>query len=197
MDTGRCSWAPPGRWCYHRSSRLDTAYRSSAQSHSGTSRSHRSEAQSFPWCKSIPRGSCKFQNKVKQFLWSDWLHNVVQNHINTVIQQIETCIMWLQKEILTIIRMLTQPYTQTHTYFIGFPSCSLKHLLFTRKKCCILWNHGSKEKTVLRNCISLIQWNLVIKRSDKTKPSYNKVILLVPALYISLFFYPDIMRNLI
>ena len=26
---------------------------------------------------------------------------------------------------------------------------------------------------------------------------YNKVILLVPALYISLFFYPDIMRNLI
>ena len=33
-----------------------------------------------------------------------------------------------------------------------------------------------------------IQWNLVIKRSDITKPSYNKVILLVPALYISLFF---------
>ena len=30
-----------------------------------------------------------------------------------------------------------------------------------------------------------IQWNLVIKRSDITKPSYNKVILLVPALYIS------------
>ena len=26
---------------------------------------------------------------------------------------------------------------------------------------------------------------------------YNKVILLVPALYISLFFYPDITRNLI
>ena len=45
-----------------------------------------------------------------------------------------------------------------------------------------------------------IQWNLVIKRSDITKPSYNKVILLVPALYISLFFYPevpDITRNLI
>ena len=42
-----------------------------------------------------------------------------------------------------------------------------------------------------------LQWNLVIKRSDITKPSYNKVILLVPALYISLFFYPDIMRNLI
>ena len=31
----------------------------------------------------------------------------------------------------------------------------------------------------------VIQWNLVIKRSDITKPSYNKVILLVPALYIS------------
>ena len=30
-----------------------------------------------------------------------------------------------------------------------------------------------------------------------TKPSHNKVILLVPAVYISLFFYPDIMRNLI
>ena len=45
--------------------------------------------------------------------------------------------------------------------------------------------------------ISYVQWNLVIKRSDITKPSYNKVILLVPALYISLFFYPDIMRNLI
>ena len=43
----------------------------------------------------------------------------------------------------------------------------------------------------------LLQWNLVIKRSDITKPSYNKVTLLVPALYISLFFYPDIMRNLI
>ena len=42
-----------------------------------------------------------------------------------------------------------------------------------------------------------LQWNLVIKRSDITKPSYNKVILLVPALYISLYFYPDIMRNLI
>ena len=46
--------------------------------------------------------------------------------------------------------------------------------------------------------LMIIQWNLVIKRSDIiTKPSYNKVILLVPTLYISLFFYPDIMRNLI
>ena len=42
-----------------------------------------------------------------------------------------------------------------------------------------------------------IQWNLVIKRSDITKPSYNKVILLVPALYnVSLYFCPDTMRNL-
>ena len=39
--------------------------------------------------------------------------------------------------------------------------------------------------------ITLLQWNLVIKRSDITKPSYNKVILLVPALYISLSFYPE------
>ena len=44
-------------------------------------------------------------------------------------------------------------------------------------------------------CTILVQWNLVIKRSDITKPSYNTVILLVPALYISEFFYPDIMRN--
>ena len=36
--------------------------------------------------------------------------------------------------------------------------------------------------------IYIIQRNLAIKRSDITKPSYNKVILLVPALYISLFF---------
>ena len=37
-----------------------------------------------------------------------------------------------------------------------------------------------------------IQWNLVIKRLDITKPSYNKVILLVPTLYTSLFLYPRI-----
>ena len=35
---------------------------------------------------------------------------------------------------------------------------------------------------------SQIQWNLIIKRSDITKLSYNKVILLVPALYISMHF---------
>ena len=45
--------------------------------------------------------------------------------------------------------------------------------------------------------LKIVQWNLVIKRSDITKPSYNKVILLVLALCISLFFDPDIMRNLI
>ena len=32
-----------------------------------------------------------------------------------------------------------------------------------------------------------LHWNLVIKRSDITKPSYSKVILLVPALYICFF----------
>ena len=37
------------------------------------------------------------------------------------------------------------------------------------------------------NSQNQLQWNLVIKRSDITKPSYNKVILVVPALYISLF----------
>ena len=51
---------------------------------------------------------------------------------------------------------------------------------------------GSCPRTYL-----VVQWNLVIKRSDITKPSYNKVILLVPTLYISLLFYPDIMRKLI
>ena len=35
-----------------------------------------------------------------------------------------------------------------------------------------------------------VQWNLVMKSSDITKPSYNKVILVVPALCISLFFSP-------
>ena len=33
----------------------------------------------------------------------------------------------------------------------------------------------------------IVQWNLVITRSDITKFSYNEVILLVPALYISVF----------
>ena len=30
-----------------------------------------------------------------------------------------------------------------------------------------------------------VQWNFVIKRSDTTKHAYNKVILLVQALYVS------------
>ena len=33
-----------------------------------------------------------------------------------------------------------------------------------------------------------VQWNLVIKRSDIAKPSYKKVIWVVPTLYIPLFF---------
>ena len=60
--------------------------------------------------------------------------------------------------------------------------------------------HFPNAKVAILPCtctVLLVQWNLVIKRSDITKPCYNKVILLVPALYISLFFYPDIMRNLI
>ena len=56
---------------------------------------------------------------------------------------------------------------------------------------CQFLNISKRSKEVI------ILWNLVIKRSDITKPSYNKVILLVPAFYISLFFYPDITRNLI
>ena len=41
-----------------------------------------------------------------------------------------------------------------------------------------------------------IQWNLVINFNGVgyvTKPSYNKVILLVPALYIY-YFYPDVTK---
>ena len=56
---------------------------------------------------------------------------------------------------------------------------------------------NQKIATIAEAVIKFVQWNLVIKRSDITKPSYNKVILLVPALYSSLFYYPDIMRNLI
>ena len=38
-----------------------------------------------------------------------------------------------------------------------------------------------------------VQQNFVIKRSDITKPSYNRVILLVPAvLYFFMFLYPRI-----
>ena len=59
-----------------------------------------------------------------------------------------------------------------------------------------IYNFGTKKITLY--CLEfVIQWNLVIKRSDITKPSYNKIILLVPALYIPLFFYPDMMRTLI
>ena len=71
------------------------------------------------------------------------------------------------------------------------PSLDRFHSHFTGNK------FYMKFYTKLYHATFTIQWNLVIKRSDITKPSYNKVILLVPALYISLFFHPDIMRNLI
>ena len=59
-----------------------------------------------------------------------------------------------------------------------------------------VWNENAAlfERLMEIHSNPPIQWNLVIKRSDITKPSYNKVILLVPALYISMFFYPDITR---
>ena len=61
------------------------------------------------------------------------------------------------------------------------------------------WGGGECPVTPMQLCVEYcnIQWNLVITRSDITKSSYNEVIMLVPVLYISLFFYPDIMRNLI
>ena len=69
------------------------------------------------------------------------------------------------------------------------------------RKCKVLELEPAKlpyyKRVLFISDLYIIQWNLIIKRSDITKPSYNKVILLVPALYISLFFYPDIMRNLI
>ena len=49
---------------------------------------------------------------------------------------------------------------------------------------CYVCRHGAEGITW-----RYIQWNLVIKRSDITKPSYNKVILLVPDLYIFLCFF--------
>ena len=54
----------------------------------------------------------------------------------------------------------------------------------------IAWQNHHYNTCNISFIHSLIQWNLVIKRSDITKPSYNKVILLVPALYISLVFLP-------
>ena len=64
--------------------------------------------------------------------------------------------------------------------------------------CKYMYHLRSNYKNRLEFIFNLvIQWNLVRKRSDITKPFYNKVILLVPPLYISLFFHPDIMRNLI
>ena len=46
----------------------------------------------------------------------------------------------------------------------------------------------SENKCVIY-IIASLQWNLIIKRSDITRPSNNKVILLVPALCISLVFF--------
>ena len=55
---------------------------------------------------------------------------------------------------------------------------------------------GTKKMTLLyRGFCYTVKPRYKEVRYNKT--SYNKVILLVPALYISLFFYPDIMRNLI
>ena len=69
-------------------------------------------------------------------------------------------------------------------------------IIFTTFRCSFTFDLQNYYAMVEKTVITLnIQWNLVIKRSDITKPSYNKVILLVPSLYISLLFYPDIMRN--
>ena len=56
----------------------------------------------------------------------------------------------------------------------------------------VLWKSFLVEALGKKDKSGSVQWNLVIKRLDITKPSYNKVILLVPTLYISLLFYPDI-----
>ena len=45
--------------------------------------------------------------------------------------------------------------------------------------------YNAKVDAHTHNRHNIVQWNLVIKKSDITKPSYNKVILLVPALNIS------------
>ena len=71
------------------------------------------------------------------------------------------------------------------------------HLVQNREDICTwsIWRiQYMFECSCAQATIYTIKWNLVIKRSDITIPSYNKVILLVPALYISLFFDPDITR---
>ena len=83
-------------------------------------------------------------------------------------------------------------------------SCGKKSAKKVPKSLSIEWgqNFGEIEHInphITKPCKSYlpIQWNLIIKRSDITKPSYNMVNFLVPSLYISLFLEPDITRNLI
>ena len=87
-------------------------------------------------------------------------------------------------------------------YWCEFPAshhllCIMRDIWSSKQVLCLVkaWLAGNLFRK--NDLETLIQWNLIIKRSDITKPSYNKVILLVPALYVSLLFYPDIMRNLI
>ena len=106
------------------------------------------------------------------------------------------------------------PLRQYNNFFVGLSSrlhhCVHKCNTIGLSSFCIAWElkdesgeRADVPKAELGDKISVVhranvvQWNLVIKRSDITKPSYNKVNLLVPILYISLSFYPDIMRNLI
>ena len=63
------------------------------------------------------------------------------------------------------------------------------------QNCCILfWGHPVYQCQLVPNLneVCIVQWNLLIRRLDVTKPSYKKVILLLPA-----HFHPIITRNLI
>ena len=62
-------------------------------------------------------------------------------------------------------------------------------LNFGTKKITLLYQDFAISVFSITRVHCIIQWNLVIKRSDIIKPSYNKVILLVPAI-IFLCFLP-------
>ena len=110
--------------------------------------------------------------------------------------------------ILHVSQMLCFPFAlDTHEMMLAAILASFKQCLFVHKLVAACQIHvpleamevpmGEFRGHRLNSLSCVVQWNLVIKRSDITKPSYNKVILLVPALYIYFFFNPDIMRNLI
>ena len=119
-----------------------------------------------------------------------WSHELIKGHVITCRQPTRctsgTC---SSCPFASLIRWSTWPSIDRGSPLVLF--------LFFRIPC-NLCSMSLTWTRAYRNMRS-IQWNLIIKSSDITKP-YNKVILPVSALYISLFvffFNPDVMRNLI